>query len=100
MAIHRESYITKSDVYDNLDTEKRRVLAVLQDKSMSAQEKYDELYDKFKDEGLTRLPLLLGIYTDENFKTKPEVEGGDEKMRMLIRSEEVQRLMRDITLKE
>ena len=31
---------------------------------------------------------------------KPEVECGDEKMRMLIRSEEVQRLMRDITLKE
>ena len=61
--------MSKSDVYDNLDTEKRRVLAVLQDKSMSAQEKYDELYDKFKDEGLTRLPLLLGIYTDENFKT-------------------------------
>ena len=31
---------------------------------------------------------------------KPEVESGDEKMRMLIWSEEVQRLMRDITLKE
>ena len=31
---------------------------------------------------------------------KPEVESGDEKMRMLIRSEKVQRLMRDITLKE
>ena len=31
---------------------------------------------------------------------KPEVEGGSEKMRMLIQSEEVQRLMRYITLKE
>ena len=31
---------------------------------------------------------------------RPEVECGDEKMRMLIRSEEIQRLMRDITLKE
>ena len=31
---------------------------------------------------------------------KPEIESGDEKMRMLIRSEKVQRLMRDITLKE
>lgn len=68
--------MSKSDVYDNLDTEKRRVLAVLQDKSMSAQEKYEELYDKFKDEGLTRLPLLLGIYTDENFKTR-KVDGSD-----------------------
>lgn len=31
---------------------------------------------------------------------KPEIEDGNKKMRMLIRSEEVQRLMRDITLKE
>ena len=31
---------------------------------------------------------------------EPKVECGDEKMRMLIRSEEIQRLMRDITLKE
>lgn len=31
---------------------------------------------------------------------KPEVEDGDEKMRTLIRSEKVQKLMRDITLKE
>lgn len=31
---------------------------------------------------------------------KTEAGGGDEKMRMLIRSEKVQRLMRDITLKE
>ncbi len=68
--------MSKSNVNDNLDNEKRKVLAVLQDKSMSAQEKYDELYDKFKDEGLTRLPLLLGIYTDENFKTR-KVDGSD-----------------------
>ena len=39
-------------------------------------------------------------YTDSLRCGKPEVEGGDEKMRMLIRSEEVQRIMRDITLKE
>ena len=34
-------------------------------------------------------------HTDNLRCGKPEVEGGDEKMRMLIRSEEVQRLMRD-----
>lgn len=39
-------------------------------------------------------------HTDNLRCGKPEVECGDEKMRMLIRSEEVQRLMRDITLKE
>ena len=39
-------------------------------------------------------------HTDNLRCGKPEVESGDEKMRMLIRSEEVQRLMRDITLKE
>ena len=39
-------------------------------------------------------------HTDNLRCGKPEVESGDEKMRMLIRSEEVQRLTRDITLKE
>ena len=39
-------------------------------------------------------------HTDNLRCGKPEVESGDEKMRMLIWSEEVQRLMRDITLKE
>ena len=47
------------------------VVSVLTDTTKTAQEKYDLLFDKFKDEGLvTRLPLLLGIYTDENFKTR------------------------------
>ena len=39
-------------------------------------------------------------HTDNLRCGKPEVKGGDEKMKMLIRSEEVQRIMRDITLKE
>lgn len=46
------------------------VVSVLTDETKSAQEKYDLLYDKFKDDGLTRLPLLLGLYTDDGFKTK------------------------------
>lgn len=53
-----------------LEEEKQRVIAILQDKNKTAQEKYDLLYDDFKDEGLTRLPILLGIYTDDNFKTR------------------------------
>lgn len=53
-----------------LDDDKKKIIAVLQDKSKTAQEKYDLLYDKFKDEGLTRLPILLGIYADEGFKTR------------------------------
>ncbi len=59
-----------------IDDDKKKVITVLQDKSMTAQEKYDLLYDKFKDKDLTRLPLLLGIYTDESFKTK-KVDGTD-----------------------
>lgn len=43
---------------------------------LHAAENDDELYNKFKDEGLTCLPLLLGIYTDENFKTR-KVDGSD-----------------------
>ncbi|MEG0553820.1 MAG: hypothetical protein RR533_09925, partial [Carnobacterium sp.] len=59
-----------------IDDDKKKVISVLQDKSMTAQEKYDLLYDKFKDKDLTRLPLLLGIYTDESFKTK-KIDGTD-----------------------
>lgn len=51
------------------------VVSILTDKRKTAQEKYDLLYDKFKDEELvTCLPLLLGIYTDENFETR-KVDG-------------------------
>lgn len=57
-----------------LDEEKKRVISILQDKSKTAQEKYDLLYDDFKDDGLTRLPILLGVYTDDDFKTR-KVDG-------------------------
>lgn len=56
----------------HLDEDKKEVLAVLRDSSLSAQEKYDLLYDRFKEEGLTRLPLLLGLYCDDSFRTKKQ----------------------------
>lgn len=56
----------------HLDADKNEILAILRDNSLSAQEKYDLLYDRFKEEGLTRLPLLLGLYCDDNFKTKKQ----------------------------
>jgi len=52
----------------SLATEKE-ALTVLTDESISAQEKYDLLYDKFKDGKLTLLPFLLGLFTDDDFKT-------------------------------
>ena len=58
------------------DDEKKKTIAILQDKSKTAQEKYDLLYHKFKEEGLTRLPILLGIYTNEAFKTR-KIDGTD-----------------------
>lgn len=66
--------MAKSELDWLIDDDKKKVITVLQDKSMTAQEKYDLLYDQFKDKDLTRLPLLLGIYTDESFKTK-KVDG-------------------------
>lgn len=54
----------------------KEVLSILTDETKSAQEKYDLLYDRFKGDGLTRLPLLLGLYTDESFKTR-KVDGSD-----------------------
>ena len=35
------------------------VLSVLLDKAKTAQEKYDLLYERFRDDGLTRLPILF-----------------------------------------
>lgn len=68
--------MTSNDFDWSIDDEKKKVISILQDKSRTAQEKYDLLYDKFKGEGLTRLPILLGIYTDEGFKTR-KVDGTD-----------------------
>lgn len=53
-----------------LDKDSRYVLAVLNDKSKTTQEKYDILYEQFKSDNLTRLPVLLGLYTDGSFKTR------------------------------
>lgn len=52
------------------------VINILSDKSLSAQEKYDLLYDRFNDEGLTRLPILIGLYSDDSFKTRKK-DGSD-----------------------
>lgn len=59
-----------------VDKDTQYVISVLTDQGKSAQEKYDLLFDKFKDEGLTRLPVLLGLYTDEAFKTRKQ-DGSD-----------------------
>lgn len=52
------------------------VISVLNDKKKTAQDKYDLLFERFKDEGLTKLPVLLGLYTDEAFKTRKQ-DGSD-----------------------
>ena len=59
-----------------LDKDTAYVISVLNDRNKSAQVKYDLLFDRFKGEGLTRLPLLLGLYTDELFKTRKR-DGND-----------------------
>lgn len=56
---------------DLTDEGTRQVVNILQNSSKSGQEKYDLLYDGFKSDGmLTRLPLLLGLYSDDTFSTK------------------------------
>lgn len=68
--------MVKKDEPWEVAADKREVMLILQDKSKSAQEKYDLLYERFKGEGLTRLPVLLGLYCDDNFKTK-KADGTD-----------------------
>lgn len=53
-----------------LSDEQQHILSILQDANKTSQEKYDLLYENFKDGDLTRLPILLGLFTDDNFKTK------------------------------
>lgn len=60
----------------DLDKDTDHIISVLNDKGKSAQEKYDLLFEQFKGEGLTRLPILLGLYTNESFKTKKQ-DGSD-----------------------
>lgn len=56
----------------SVDPDTDYVVSVLNDKGKSAQEKYDVLFDRFRGDGLTRLPVLLGLYTDEIFKTRKQ----------------------------
>lgn len=54
-----------------LDKENQEIISILTDKNKTSQEKYNELYDKFKeDDNITRLPILLTLYADDNFKTR------------------------------
>lgn len=52
------------------DENTRQIIQVLQNKTNSSQDKYNILYDKFKENNLTLLPFLLGLYTDDAFSTR------------------------------
>ncbi len=52
------------------------ILSILTDKIKTAQEKYDLLYDRFKDEDLTSLSILVSLYSDEPFTTKKQDGNG------------------------
>ena len=62
--------MVKNESGEPKDEKQKKVISILEDKNKTAQEKYDLLYDVFKGDSLTRLPILLGIYTDETFNTK------------------------------
>lgn len=67
--------VTRQNTFQS-DKDIQYVISVLTDQTKSAQDRYDLLFDKFKNEGLTRLPVLLGLYTDEPFKTRKQ-DGSD-----------------------
>ena len=63
--------MTVKETDSSLTDKQKQILSILKDKNRSGQEKYDLLYDKFRDDSdLTRLPLLIGIYSDDEFRTK------------------------------
>ena len=62
--------IMKASEFDELDEETKRVVSVLLDETKTAQEKYNNLVETFqKNNDLTRLPALLGLYLDDDFTT-------------------------------
>lgn len=61
---------TKKNESPSISEDSIKVLEILKDTNKSSQEKYDILFDSFKDGDLTRLPILLGLYTDGYFKTR------------------------------
>jgi type II restriction-modification system restriction subunit len=65
--------IMKQSNIEYLDDDSKKVLSVLNDSTKTTQEKYDALYESFKStDGLTRLPIILGLYFDDSFETKKE----------------------------
>ncbi|EAA0054515.1 AAA domain-containing protein [Listeria monocytogenes] len=56
----------------NLSDSQKAILSVLENPELSGQGKYDRLYEKFRDgdNGLTRLPILVGLYSDDSFTTR------------------------------
>lgn len=53
-----------------IDAKTQAGLDVLKDQNKSAQEKYDFFYDNLQDIGITRIPILVGLTTNEAFHTK------------------------------
>ena len=65
--------IMKQSDIECLDDDSKKVLSVLNNRTITTQEKYDVLYESFKStDGLTRLPIILGLYFDDSFETKKE----------------------------
>lgn len=65
--------VMKQSDIECLDDDSKKVLSVLNNCTITTQEKYDELYERFKGtDGLTRLPIILGLYFDDSFETKKE----------------------------
>lgn len=65
--------IMKQSDIECLDDDSKKVLSVLNNRTITTQEKYDALYESFKSaDGLTRLPIILGLYFDDSFETKKE----------------------------
>ena len=63
--------IMKQSDIECLDDDSKKVLSVLNNRTITTQEKYDELYERFKSTGnLTRIPMILGLYSDDEFETR------------------------------
>lgn len=92
-----------------LSDDDKEIIRILKDENLSAQEKYDSLYNTFNERGtLSTLPLLLSFYTDETFHTRkadgsgmPGDNGGEQtqgkRIRPFVEFKKAENLKKDIS---
>lgn len=73
---YKPTVIERDNVSESFSGGNEHILSILKDLNLNGQEKYDQLYETFKDNDLTILPILIGLYSNDLVNTKKK-DGSD-----------------------